>query len=133
MVLLKLKQKSWAMKENKSLLMCKKLELHKFTIPEALPAKLLRPSKTNSFGKADFFLVSLCWNLVHFPREERFKLGFLKCWPNFEFNFGTETSRDLWPVIFLSQHGSDGRLWMLSLLPSCFSHVFTFPFYVVTL
>lgn len=55
MVLLKLKQKSWAMKENKSLLMCKKLELHKFTIPEALPAKLLRPSKTYSFGKADFF------------------------------------------------------------------------------
>lgn len=48
-------KKSWAMKENKNLLMSKKSELHKLTIPEALPAKFLRPSKILSFGKADSF------------------------------------------------------------------------------
>lgn len=54
-------------KENESPLMSKKLELHKVTTLEALPAKFLRPSKMLSFGKADFLFCFLVLQLGSFP------------------------------------------------------------------
>lgn len=78
-------------------------------------------------------ILSLCLNLVHFPWEERFKLGSLNSWRNFEFRFGAETSRDLWPIMFLSPHGIQSLPSLPSGLSFSFSHIFTFPFSDVTL